>query len=58
MCGIFGYLNFNRSRTKREIAQTLLNGLKRLEYRGYDSAGKSFLLIHHETIAYTLIAFL
>jgi len=42
MCGIFGYLNFNRSRTKREIAQTLLNGLKRLEYRGYDSAGIAF----------------
>ena len=40
MCGIFGYLNFNRSRTRREILQTLLNGLKRLEYRGYDSAGK------------------
>lgn len=42
MCGIFGYLNFNRSRSRREIAQFLLNGLKRLEYRGYDSAGISF----------------
>ena len=27
--------------TKREILDTLLNGLKRLEYRGYDSAGVS-----------------
>jgi len=42
MCGIFGYLNFNRKRSRREIAQFLLNGLKRLEYRGYDSAGISF----------------
>ena len=33
MCGIVGYLG------KKEAAPILLKGLKRLEYRGYDSAG-------------------
>ncbi|MBD3615455.1 MAG: glutamine--fructose-6-phosphate transaminase (isomerizing) [Gracilimonas sp.] len=33
MCGIVGYVG------KREAKDILLNGLKRLEYRGYDSAG-------------------
>jgi len=39
MCGIFAYLNFLSPRTRDEIIKILLNGLKRLEYRGYDSAG-------------------
>ncbi|XP_010532811.1 PREDICTED: glutamine--fructose-6-phosphate aminotransferase [isomerizing] 2-like [Tarenaya hassleriana] len=39
MCGIFAYLNFNVERERRYILQVLLNGLRRLEYRGYDSAG-------------------
>jgi glucosamine--fructose-6-phosphate aminotransferase (isomerizing) len=34
MCGIVGYIG-----SKRRCAPTLLDGLKRLEYRGYDSAG-------------------
>ncbi len=34
MCGIFGYIGEN----KKPLAE-LLEGLKRLEYRGYDSAG-------------------
>ena len=33
MCGIVGYIG------TEEAEQTLLTGLKRLEYRGYDSAG-------------------
>jgi len=42
MCGIFAYLNFNCPKTRDEILQILLGGLKRLEYRGYDSAGIAF----------------
>ncbi|XP_044500606.1 glutamine--fructose-6-phosphate aminotransferase [isomerizing] 2-like [Mangifera indica] len=41
MCGIFAYLNFGVSRERRYILQVLFNGLRRLEYRGYDSAGIS-----------------
>ena len=33
MCGIVGYNGFNNARN------ILINGLKKLEYRGYDSAG-------------------
>ena len=33
MCGIVGYIG------KQQALDVLLNGLKRLEYRGYDSAG-------------------
>ncbi len=33
MCGIVGYIG------KQQALSVLLNGLKRLEYRGYDSAG-------------------
>ncbi|CAK7340155.1 unnamed protein product [Dovyalis caffra] len=41
MCGIFAYLNYNVSRERRYILQLLFNGLRRLEHRGYDSAGVS-----------------
>lgn len=37
MCGIFGYLG------KRRAAPVLLQGIKDLEYRGYDSAGMAVL---------------
>jgi glucosamine--fructose-6-phosphate aminotransferase (isomerizing) len=37
MCGIVGYVG------KRPARELLLNGLKRLEYRGYDSAGISVI---------------
>uniref|UniRef100_A0A6Q2X9T2 glutamine--fructose-6-phosphate transaminase (isomerizing) n=1 Tax=Esox lucius TaxID=8010 RepID=A0A6Q2X9T2_ESOLU len=39
MLGIFAYLNYHVPRTRREILEILLKGLRRLEYRGYDSAG-------------------
>ena len=37
MCGIVGYVG------KRPAEQIILAGLRRLEYRGYDSAGISLL---------------
>jgi len=42
MCGIFGYLNYLVPQSRQYIVDTLLNGLRRLEYRGYDSAGLAF----------------
>ncbi|OKL64296.1 Glutamine--fructose-6-phosphate aminotransferase [Talaromyces atroroseus] len=39
MCGIFGYINYLVDKDRRQILETLTNGLARLEYRGYDSAG-------------------
>ena len=39
MCGIFAYLNFLTPKSRQEILEIILNGLQRLEYRGYDSAG-------------------
>ncbi|KAH8858494.1 Glutamine--fructose-6-phosphate aminotransferase [isomerizing] 2 [Schistosoma japonicum] len=39
MCGIFAYLNYQVPISRQVIVNTLLNGLHRLEYRGYDSAG-------------------
>ncbi len=38
MCGIVGYIG------EQEAAVVLLESLKRLEYRGYDSAGISFIV--------------
>eukprot|EP00041_Stephanoeca_diplocostata_P023095 m.561360 g.561360 ORF g.561360 m.561360 type:complete len:710 (+) comp22216_c0_seq1:110-2239(+) len=39
MCGIFAYINHQVPKKRKEILETLIQGLKRLEYRGYDSAG-------------------
>ena len=38
---LFSHFAVQVSHTKKEILDTLFNGLKRLEYRGYDSAGVS-----------------
>ena len=37
MCGIIGYLG------KKRKCKDILQKLKRLEYRGYDSAGVAFI---------------
>ena len=43
MCGIIGYIG------KRNVQEVLLSGLRRLEYRGYDSAG--IAVFHQNGIA-------
>ena len=45
MCGIIGYLG------KQEAYPILIEGLKRLEYRGYDSAG--IALLHEQALTIT-----
>lgn len=42
MCGIVGAI------AQRDVAEILINGLHRLEYRGYDSAGVAVVNEHHE----------
>jgi glucosamine--fructose-6-phosphate aminotransferase (isomerizing) len=37
MCGIIGYIG------KKEVSEILIQGLKRMEYRGYDSSGMSII---------------
>lgn len=45
MCGIVGAV------TEREVSGILLEGLKRLEYRGYDSAGLSLINPNNKRIS-------
>ena len=42
MCGIVGAV------AQRDVAEILINGLHRLEYRGYDSAGLAVVDAQHE----------
>ena len=42
MCGIVGAV------AQRDVAEILISGLHRLEYRGYDSAGVAVVNEHHE----------
>ncbi len=44
MCGIIGYVG------KKNILDVLINGLKKLEYRGYDSSG---LAIYGQNVIFT-----
>ncbi|WVQ82963.1 glutamine-fructose-6-phosphate transaminase (isomerizing) [Cryptococcus sp. DSM 104549] len=39
MCGIFSYCSFLCEKDRQYVCDVLCNGLARLEYRGYDSAG-------------------
>lgn len=41
MCGIVGFYG-----NPNNVAETLVNGLKKLEYRGYDSAGVATHILH------------
>jgi glucosamine--fructose-6-phosphate aminotransferase (isomerizing) len=45
MCGIIGYIG------EREAQAILLNGLKRLEYRGYDSSGMAIIQSKHNALS-------
>jgi len=45
MCGIIGYIG------ERQAQPVLLNGLKRLEYRGYDSSGIALILSRKNSIS-------
>jgi len=50
MCGIVGAV------AERNVVQILLEGLRRLEYRGYDSAGVALLRKSHDSLLDTVLA--
>lgn len=39
VCGIFGIYSYHVEYNRSRVVESLLRGLQRLEYRGYDSAG-------------------
>ncbi len=47
MCGIVGYIG------ERDVTPVLVNGLKKLEYRGYDSAGIAVFNDNHISVVKT-----
>ena len=49
MCGIVGYIG------KEEAAPILLDGLSKLEYRGYDSAGVAVVILINREIWQNLL---
>ncbi|UYV83569.1 GFPT1 [Cordylochernes scorpioides] len=56
--GIFAYINYLEPRRRKAILKILIQGLKRLEYRGYDSAEQTGIdfeeeLSNHVGIAHT-----
>lgn len=51
MCGIFGYAHYGICVSSHCVLEHLLNGLRRLEYRGYDSAGLAIDCIDSSDVA-------
>lgn len=49
MCGIIGAIS------QRDVAEILLEGLRRLEYRGYDSAGIALLNDDDQLVRYRML---
>ena len=49
MCGIVGYIG------KKEAYPIVIKGLKRLEYRGYDSAGIALINPNNKLNVYRFI---
>jgi glucosamine 6-phosphate synthetase-like amidotransferase/phosphosugar isomerase protein len=52
MCGIVGYIG------KYDTTKILLDGLKELEYRGYDSAGIAVTTIKTDKYAVLICSFI
>ena len=51
MCGIISFYKHTKSsQSKPEVLNILINGLKRLEYRGYDSSGIAILTKDNQII--------
>ena len=51
MCGIVGYVGAGTA--ERDAKNVIVEGLRRLEYRGYDSAGVAAVSYTHLTLPTT-----